>query len=337
MVRPLAWGLIGVGVHAERRVLRSFGLTSGAKLSAVCSRDPEKARRVAEQYGAEHACDSLEHMLKNPALDALYIATPNNVHAAQAIEAARAGKHVLCEKPMALTERDCEAMIEACARQRVKLGIVLQNRHHPAHVEARRLVRSGALGTVSVARAQYGNSLVAAVMRRGWRADPAIAGGGALMGTGLHPIDLLRFLLESEIVEVRAWCEPGPPRVDDIVHAILRFANGACATVISGAIAFSDNDVVLYGEEAKLTCQGTVGMARTGQLRVEGDTVNPAMTFASADPEAANYAAAIEDFGRCVREDTEPEGSGYDGLQLCRIACAILESARGGKAVALSA
>jgi len=336
MSRPLGWGIIGLGKHVEQRAGPALRQAAQSRLVAVCSRRFESAREFARIYEGARAYDSFEGMLGNPALDAVYIATPNNLHARQAIQAARAGKHVLCEKPMALAEHDCEDMIGACEKNGVKLGLVLQNRHHPAHVEARRLIQAGEIGEIPVARVQYGNIKLKAALAQGWRSDLERAGAGALMGTGLHPIDLLRFLLGSEVEEVRAWCEPQPPRVDEIVYAILRFANGACGTVVSGAIPASDNDAVLYGDKAKVNCKGTVGMSLSGTLEVAGRTVDLKMNFPAEDPESANYVRLIEAFNRCILEDAKPDIPGYEGLQLCRIANAILESSRRGRAVRIS-
>lgn len=333
---PLGWGIIGIGAHVEQRVARAFCQANQTRLVAVCSRSIEKAQNFAKKYEVAEAYDSLEEMLRSPALDALYVATPNNLHAQQTIQVAQAGKHVLCEKPMALTENDCERMIEVCEKNRVKLGVVFQNRHHPAHIEARRLINAGEVGEIPVVRAQYGNSELKAVLHRGWRNSPEIAGAGALVGTGLHPIDLLRFLLDSEVVEVRAWCEPQLPQVDDIVYLILKFSNGAYGVVISGFIPRSDNDAVLYGSKAKIICKGTIGMSLKGELLVEGEAVNLKMDFAADEPESANYRSVIEAFGRCIQEDTMPDVSGLNGLQMCRITNAILESSRLSKAVKIA-
>lgn len=331
MAGPIGWGVVGLGAHFERRMAAAFGNAARSRLVAVCSRSPERARRIANRYAGVRAYGALHEMLRDPALDALYIATPNSLHAPQAIEAARSGKHVLCEKPLALLESDCEAMIRTCDEHRVKLGVVLQNRYHPAHVEARRLVATGALGPVAVARAQYGHLRLRGGLRDGWRGDPAIAGAGALLGTGLHPIDLLRFLLGSEVVEVRAWCDRGQSQVDEIVHVILAFSSGTSATVTTGVIPFSDDDVVLYGERAKLACRGTVGMSQQGELQVEG-AIQVRRSFPTENPDWENYRRVIDAFDRCVLENTPPPAPGHEGLMLCRIANAVLESCRLGRA-----
>ncbi|MFH1638931.1 MAG: Gfo/Idh/MocA family oxidoreductase [Chloroflexota bacterium] len=331
------WGIIGIGHHANRFMAPALGRAAETKLVAVCSRSRERAQDFAARHHASRSYDSLEKMLADPELDVLYVATPNNLHAEQVVMAARAGKHVFCEKPMALNTAECELMIKTCNDNKVKLGLDFQNRYHPAHVEARQYIQSGEAGEISVVKAQYCHGRARNVtMSASWRRDPAIAGAGALVGTGVHPIDLLRFLLGSEIDEVRALTDEEPPArpVDDMTYAILTFQNGVTGVVISGVLApRSDDDAVIYGSKMKITCRGTVGMPLRGELIVEGDTVNMRKTFPDADPLPVLYIKAVEAFNKCIAEDTTPPSSGYDGLEMVRVVDAILESSRKGKAV----
>ena len=335
----IRWGIIGIGRHVGRFMAPALNQAANTKVVAVCSRSMEKAKNFATQYGVERAYGSLAKMLDDPEFDVLYVSTPNSLHAQHTIQAAEAGKHVLCEKPMALTEADCERMIEACNKNGVKLGIDFQNRYHPAHVEARRLVQDGKVGKIYVAKAQYCHGFtrgfIHSLWQGGWRTDFSMAGGGALMGTGLHPIDLLRFLLDSEVEEVQALCDPKTPdAIDEMVYAILKLQNDVHGVIISGFIApRSDDDVVLYGNQAKVTCKGTVGMPLRGELLVEGDSINLRMAFPTNEPLPGNFIRVIEAFNRCVEENTEPDITGYNGLQMVRIANAILESSRKGKVV----
>jgi UDP-N-acetylglucosamine 3-dehydrogenase len=233
-----------------------------------------------------------------------------------------------------LTVPDCERMIEACEKHNVKLGVDFQNRYHPAHVEARRLIQSGLTGDIPVVEARYCRGSFRG-LTKGWRIDPLSAGAGALMGQGLHPIDLLRFLLNSEVREVRALTDEAPPRrpVDEMDYIILTFENETHGVVISGALApRPDNDAVLYGDKAKITCKGTVGMWLRGELLVESDAFNTRTTFPVMDsPEL--YIRVVDDFNRCILENSKPEISGENGLQMVRIANAVLESSRQGRAV----
>ena len=155
------------------------------------------------------------------------------------------------------------------------------------------------------------------------------------MGTGLHPIDLLRFLLDSEIVEVHALCEPQPSAniVDEIIYLICKFTNGTTGIIISGMLFHTNNDVEIYGKNAKVLCKDTVGMVMEGKLIMESDSLRKCMSFSSDIPGFAIYVKVIDALNKCILDDTEPAVTGYDGLQMCRIATAILESSRQGKSI----
>ncbi|MFH1031792.1 MAG: Gfo/Idh/MocA family oxidoreductase [Chloroflexota bacterium] len=332
----IGYGVIGIGAHANRFMAPAITKAANTKLVAICSRSVERANKFAAEHNVERTYVSFEKMLKDTEIDVVYVATPNNLHAEHTIQAAKAGKHILCEKPMALTEADCERMIEACEKNRVKLAVDFQNRYHPAHIEAHRLIRDDKLGKIYVAKAQYCHGITQAVWQKGWRDDPSMAGAGALVGTAIHPIDLLRFLLDSEVNEVQALCVTQTPyhTVDEMVYAILKFQNGVCGVVISGLLApRSDDDVVLYGYTAKITCKGTVGMPLRGELLIEGDSINMKASFPTNDPIPGNYIRVVEAFNKCIKENTEPDISGYNGLQMVRITNAILESSREGKSI----
>lgn len=331
---PIGWGILGAGSLAKNHMGPAIGKSVDAKLVAVCDVTLDVAQKFASQHGVNRAYDSLDKMLEDPELEVLLIATPNYLHAQQTIRAAEAGKHVLCEKPMALTVPDCERMIEACVKHNVKLGVDFQNRYHPAHVEARRLIQSGVVGDIPVVEARYCRGSFRG-LTKGWRIDPRSAGAGALMGQGLHPIDLLRFLLNSEVREVRALTDEAPPLrpVDEMNYIILTFENETHGVVISGMLApRPDNDAVLYGDKAKITCKGTVGMWLRGELLIESDAFSAKTTFPANDS-GGLYILVVDDFNRCIMENLQPQISGENGLQMVRITNAVLESSRQGRAV----
>jgi len=333
----IGWGIIGIGGHANRFMAPALGRAANTQLVAVASREMGRAEAFAVKHKAKRAYDSMERLLADPEIDVLYIATPNNLHCEETIMAAQAGKHVYCEKPMALTIADCERMIQVCNDNKVKFGIDFQNRFHPAHVEARRLILSGEAGEVNVIKAQYAHGRSRNAPRStGWRNNPTVAGAGSLVGTGVHPIDLCRFLLNSEIDEIRALTDEMPPQrpVDDMAYVILSFQNGATAVVISGVLVpRSDDDAVIYGSKMKITCRNTVGMPLRGELIIEGDAVNLHETFPTEDPIPGLYIRAVEAFNKSITENTTPPASGCDGLEMVRVVDAILESSRTGRAV----
>ncbi len=337
----LRWGIIGAGEIAGRSMGPALNRAANTRLAAVYSRSMDKAQAFAAKHKADKAYDSLEKMLADRELDVVYIATPNSLHASQTILAAQAGKHVLCDKPMALSVPDGERMIAACNKNNVKLGVVFQNRYHPAHFEARRHIQSGALGDIDLASAQLCRGFARGTHWSGWRIDLGMTGSGAIVAQAVHPIDLLRFLLDSEVEEVQAMTDEAPPErpVDEMVYSVLKFRNGVHATVVAGTLAPRyDNDVLLYGAKAKVTCKGTLGVPlkdRTGELTVESDSVEMKMTF-PLNSAQDKMVRLVEDFNKSVMQDTELGVSGYNGLQMIRIATALQQSSRQRKAVAIN-
>jgi predicted dehydrogenase len=279
-------------------------------------------------------------MLLDPAVDAVYVATPNGLHAEQSIAAANAGKHVLCDKPMALTVADCESMIRAAEDNRVKLGVAFRNRYHPAHLGARLHVQAGLLGEIQYVKAQ----LFVGGKRghwKGWRIDPVLGGSGSIVGQAVHPVDLLRFVIDSEVVELRCVTDEAPPArpVDEMTFTILTFKNGAHGMVGSAALVpNSNNDVVVYGSKGKILCKGTLATPQTGkpqEVLLEGDAAGLQMRCPPDDTAQTRTARLVEEFNSAIRRNTDTTISAHNGLQMVRIANAMLESSRSGKAVRL--
>lgn len=337
----LRWGIIGAGEIANRGMAPALNSAADTELAAVYCRTMDKARAFADKHQAAKAYDSLEKMLDDPDLDAVYIATPNSLHAAHTLAAAKAGKHVFCEKPMATTVRDAEAMIEACDRHRVKLGVVFQHRYHTAHLKARGYVQSGALGVIDLATAQICRGFQRGTHWSGWRVDPVMSGSGAIVGQGVHAFDLLRHLLGAEIREVQAMTDEAPPHmpVEEMSYTLVRFTNGTRGMVVAGTLLPRyENDLVLYGAQAKLACRATMGVPRPNvqaQMTLETDSSNVNVDIAGDNSQAARMARMVEDFSTSIRDNTEPALSGANGLQLVRIATAVQESSRQRKAVVI--
>jgi len=337
----MRWGIIGLGDIAERNMVPALAMAADSQLVSVLSRSMEKAKAFAAKHKVARAYDSMAKMLADPELDAVYIATPNNLHAEQTVAAAKAGKHVLCDKPMALTVADGERMIQACDSNKVKLGVAFRNRYHPAHLDTRRHVQAGVLGEIQYAKAQL---FVGGVRGhwQGWRRDPAMGGSGSIVGQAVHPVDLLRFLLDSEVTEVRCVTDELPPDrpVDEMTFTILTFRNGVHGMVASGALVpWSDNDVVLYGSKAKIFCKGTLGTPKPGkpqEVIVDPDAAGIQVRCPADDTAQGRTARLIEEFNRSIHENTDTVISGHNGLQMVRIANAMLESSRHGKAVRLA-
>jgi len=152
----VGWAVVSTGRHPDQKMAPAINAAHNAEIVAVVSRDLARAQAFAAKHHAAAAYDDFESMLRDPRVDVVYLASPNFLHAEQTLKAAQAGKHVLCEKPMALTVEECQRMVEMCQRQKVSLGVGFHLRHHPGHQRLRQAVRDGVLGTVALAQAQWG-------------------------------------------------------------------------------------------------------------------------------------------------------------------------------------
>lgn len=332
----IGWGIIGIGKHAGSRMAPSFRRTSSSKLVAVCSRDANRAAAFAARHGAEVSYDSYERMLANTDVQAVYVSTPHSLHPQHVAQALKAGKHVLCEKPLALAEADAREMVGAARRAGVALGLCFQNRHHPAHIEVRRLVAEGQVGSVPLVRLQY--SYLGPGEWAGWRADPAMVGAGALMGLAVHPLDLLRYVTGEEIVELSALMDnhPSTGKVDYNVVLLLRLSGGGFAMVDAcRRIPLPTSDIVVYGSKLRVSTLNTVGMNLGGSLEVVDDGRQVRSEYSDPDPTTGLFARMIDDFSTAVAEGRPPRATGEDGIVMARITEAALRSAREGCAVRL--
>ena len=191
----IRWGILGCGDVAEKKSGPALYNAPGSVLHAVMRRDKAKADDFARRHGASIAYDNAADLLADPNVDAVYIATPPHLHCAQTIAAARAGKRVLVEKPMALNFAECETMINACQDAGVSLHVAYYRRFYPKFVLAKKLIDDGAIGTVLGA-----NLLMRQVSPGGgWRVDPKVSGGGHFVDVGSHRLDMTLYLLGGGI------------------------------------------------------------------------------------------------------------------------------------------
>jgi 1,5-anhydro-D-fructose reductase (1,5-anhydro-D-mannitol-forming) len=338
----IRWGIIGLGDIAENNFVPALAKAADAQLVSVFSRSAEKGRAFIAKYQVPRAYDNLDQMLADGELDVVYIASPNALHADQSVAAARAGKHVLCDKPMALTEADGVRMIRAAEENKVRLDVAYRQRYHPAHEEARRRVQSGVLGEVQLVKAQNfrGGARPYWLNIPGWRNDPALAGSGSIVAQAVHSVDLLRYLTDSEIVEVRCITDENPPSrlFEECTVSLFKFGNGALGQVASGAIVpRSDNDAVLYGSNGKISCLGTLGPPQPGQVPevvVASDTEALRLPFPGGTS-ITHTTRLINAFNRLITHGEVTHMSAQNGLQMIRVANAMQASSRHGRAVRL--
>jgi 1,5-anhydro-D-fructose reductase (1,5-anhydro-D-mannitol-forming) len=325
----LGWGIIGTGGFAGEATAPAINaLGEEGSLVAVVSRDRGRAEAFAKKHGATRAYTDYADLLRDADVNIVYISTPNALHADQAIAAARAGRHVLCEKPLALGVADARRVVEAFEAAGVKLGTHFQTRHHTAFVEAKRLLDRRAIGDVILIQIEVSSG---ASPFRGWRTDPALAGLGAINNIAVHPYDLLRYLVGSEAQEVTAMTDAGRSAdLERMALALLRFRNGTLAYVNANQkVAHFQPDIDIYGTEGRIVGINCTRPFRDGELRVLTQAGEQITKYSSRDAVVRSIAA----FNDAVRHDREPNPSGLDGLRSVQLTDAVIRSAREGRTV----
>jgi 1,5-anhydro-D-fructose reductase (1,5-anhydro-D-mannitol-forming) len=332
----LGWAVISTGLHVDHKIVPAINATPDAELVATYSRDQGRAEACAQKHRAKAAYSDLGALLRDSRVDAVFIASPNALHAQHALQAAQAGKHVLSEKPMATTLDDAVAMVRTCRARGVKLGVGYHLRQHPGLREARCLIADGVLGPVALAQGQWGfgvrgqDTPPPRTGLRQWWDDPELIGhASTMMGTGVHVVDALRFVLDQEVIEVAAISDGQTPArpLEQLLAMAMRFDRGTISTVCCGRrLPDSRNDLVLYGSRGRLIGSDALWERRQGTFDVVSETVHT--TEAYPPQPLANFIAEVDDFHRAVREDREPAASGLDGLRVVQITLAMIASAR---------
>jgi 1,5-anhydro-D-fructose reductase (1,5-anhydro-D-mannitol-forming) len=325
----LGWGIIGTGGFAGSATAPAIkALGAQGSLVAAVSRDRGRADAFAAQHGARRAYTDYADLLRDRDVDIVYISTPNAQHAEQALAAARAGKHVLCEKPLALSVSDARRMVDAFEAAGLKLGTHFQTRHHTAFVETKRLLDQRAIGDVILVQIEVSSG---ANPFRSWRADPQLAGLGSINNIAVHPFDLLRYLLGSEVREVTAVTDVGSAtELEHMVLALLRFQNGTLAYVNANQkVPNFQPDIDIYGTAGRIVGIDCTRPFRLGELRVLTASSEQVAKYSSNDAVARSIAA----FNDAVAHNREPNASGLDGLRSVQLTDAVIRSAREGRLV----
>jgi len=322
-MRRLGWGVIGIGNIVQGTIAPALVAEPGCELVAATSRDQGRAEKFATAFGARYAYSDYHQMLSNPEVEAVFVATPNALHAENVIAAARAGKHVLCDKPMATNLADALRELEACRQAEVKFGVNFHNRHLVWVHDVKRMLATGAIGEIQAVEVEVGSGTR---HYTNWRNEPGMAGLGSVYNVGVHALDFLRLILDSEVVDVSAMFDhgPGTGAVERLGMILLRFANGTMAYVnCNEKVAFPRNDVVFFGSEGRIAGYGLTRARVDGELTVV--TENGSTTTAYPAPGA--HQRAIAAFTDAVLSDREPNASGLDGLRSMELCDAIARSA----------
>lgn len=331
------WGIMGLGRQAER-VAAAFAETTGADLSAVASDDHERARAFAERFGVPAVAESIDELIRRDDIEAIYLATPNHRHSMEAQTALRAGKHVLVEKPMALTRQEADEMRRAAAAAGRYLGVGFHLRHRSTIQEARRIVQDGTLGVIRRIQMEWSigtpgeTTLPPLPAHQRWREDPALSGGGALMARGVHLFDVIRFVTGQEILETTGMTDPHPDTgVDITAVALLRLVAGYAVVETSRTVPFAANEIRISGSLGRFTIRGALAPGTEESIEIETAAGARHLHF----PGTNAWARQLEDFAAAVRGESHFGATADDGYRTTCITEDFLTAARNNRRVAI--
>ena len=335
--KQVGFALVGLGNLAINQLMPAFAKSRLAKLVAFVSGRPEKARQLAQLYNVDakniYSYDDYERIADNPAIDVIYVVLPNSMHAEYTIRALKAGKHVLCEKPMANTPEDCERMIAAAKAANRKLMVGYRVRYEPFNQALIAYARETAdAGPTRLILADAGFNIGDP---KQWRLRKQMAGGGSLMDIGIYALNAARYLSGEEPVAVNAMMHstPNDPRFAEVEENItfqLRFPSGIlanCASSYGGGV--NRHRVIKPRGAAELEPASSYTGLRMRVFR--GGAIEERNL-----PQRDHFAAEMDHFADCILKNTEPLTPGEEGLKDLKVIAAIYEAARTGRTVMLS-
>ena len=327
------WGFIGASTIAREHVLNAVRAHGEGEVVAIMSSDAERARSFAAANDIATATTTLDDLVKAPDIDAVYISTTNERHFEQTLAAAAAGKHVLCEKPLALSLNDARAMVRACRAAGVVMGTNHHLRNAGSHRTMREAVRAGRIGRPIAARVMHAVSLPAHL--RGWRIDRPEAGAGVILDITVHDADTLRFVLDDDPVEVVAVPQSAgmaAPGIEDGVMGVTRFRSGVIAQNHDAfTIGHAGTGFEVHGSEGSLIARDVMTQRPVGTVVLRTGAGEEALPFDHEDL----YVRSLRLFHAAVRGDGTPSATGEDGVWSLATALAFAESARSGRVVAV--
>lgn len=326
------YAVVGLGHIAQVAVLPAFKRAKNSELAAIVSGDSKKQDKVGRRYGLDriYSYDEFEECLEQ-GIDAVYIALPNHLHREYAVRAAKAGVHVLCEKPMAPSEEDCKAMIAAAEENRVKLMIAYRLHFEKSNLEAVRMAQSGKLGDLRFFGSEFAQRVDPDNIRV---TQPTEKGGGPVYDMGVYCINAARYLFRDEPNEISAFSALSTQnrfKTEEMTSVIMRFPDERLGSFTCSFGAADIGEYTVVGTKGTLVADPAYEYAEGLKLRVTIDGKTKTRQF----PKRDQFAAEITYFSDCILRNEEPEPSGYEGLADVRIVEAIYQSVRTGKLVSL--
>jgi 1,5-anhydro-D-fructose reductase (1,5-anhydro-D-mannitol-forming) len=326
--KDFGWGLIGASTIAAEHMIAAIRAQAGHGVVAVASSNAERGRAYAERHGIAAAYGSVDALLADPTVQVVYISTTNELHREQVLAAAAAGKHVLCEKPLALNLGDALAMLKACR----DAGVVMATNHHlrnaATHRKIRDLVREGAIGKPLFARVFHAVYLPPHL--QGWRLDKPQAGGGVILDITVHDADTLRFILDAEPVEAIGMSQSAAMAregLEDGVMAVLRFDNGVLAQLHDAfTVKYAGTGIEIHGEGGSIVGRNVMTQHPVGEV-----VLRTAVGEQNIPVEHENlYVRGVASFCAAIRGMGAPAATAEDGIRSLATALAVVDACRTG-------
>ena len=336
----IRWALLGPGRHAGRSVVPQLKQATDTELAAIVSRDPARGQDFAQTHGVPKVYASVEEVLRDRGIDAIYDASPDGLHVSHAIAAAEAGKHALIEKPLALSVAEAAKAIAASRRHGTKLGVVFNQRHEAVHQEVRRMVQAGAIGEVKLAHVQI--ALRTSISRGGpsapvtWRTDPKLRAGGIIVSIGDHAYDTLAYLVGQEIEAVSALTDAtqsAPPN-ERVASMLLRLSGGAIGYAVASFVTpFARRPFEIHGTTGTIIIENSYTY-----LTGAGDDPTPTLTLVNESgsttsrfPASESFRLEVEQFNRAIAGKGEPMTPPEQGLRALAIGEALYDAIKTGR------
>jgi predicted dehydrogenase len=334
--KKIGFCVVGIGSLAKNQIIPALEKTQNAKLVALVSgHAAEKTPAIVAKFGLNpksvYNYENYDSLKDNPEIDVVYVVLPNSMHAEYTIRALRAGKHVLCEKPMAVSVEECQQMIDAAKAANKKLMIGYRLRHEPFNMKAIELLRGGELGKIKNIDAGAGFPIGDPTQ---WRLNRKMAGGGSMMDIGIYAQNACRYLSGEEPVEVTAMAYSTPNDVrfkeaEETMLFTLRFASGLLASCTS-SYGFGVNRYRVTCEKGMVESEPFLSYKDLRLFaKMPGKREREEILLEPKD----HFGSEMDYFAECIRANREPRTPGEEGLRDMKVITALYESARSGRAM----
>jgi 1,5-anhydro-D-fructose reductase (1,5-anhydro-D-mannitol-forming) len=323
--KKFGWGIIGASRIAAEWVIPAIAQTAGNEVVAVLSSDQGRADAYAKEHAIPFAYSDAGKFLADPRIDAVYVSTTNERHYRDSVDAAKAGKHVLCEKPMALNLKHAHEMIAACDEAKVVLGVNHHMRCMETHRAIRDVLRAGTLGKIVLTRIFFGVGLPEEAKR--WRARSVESGAGVFLDLSVHDADLIRFLFDEDIDSIT--CVTGNSGstsvgIEDTTMWVAKLKSGRLVEVMeSFNTPHAHTSLEIHGTEASLVAKDVLLQKGQGTIHLVKDGVASELPYPAANP----YLRVVRQFSAAMAREGEPAATGLDGFQALKAALSARESA----------